>query len=72
MSVSVEYCFSYFTRENYRNLIRLARERRVFENYSHLTNKGNFVLWRHDVDFSMHSACRLAKIEAEEKSLVKF
>jgi len=61
-----KFFFSDFTRENYRRLIRLAKEKYVFRNYNDFNNQERFILWRHDVDFSMHGSVKLAKIEAEE------
>jgi hypothetical protein len=61
-----EYHFADFTRTNYRRLIRLARERFVFTAFHEIDRSKRFVLWRHDVDFSVHSALKLAAIEAEE------
>jgi hypothetical protein len=60
------YHFSDFTRSNYRRLLRLAREQYVFRTFSDYQPDERFVLWRHDVDFSMHAARKLADIEAEE------
>jgi hypothetical protein len=61
-----EYNVEDFTRENYRRLLRLAKEKYIFRSYSDFVPEEKFVIWRHDVDFSMHSALRLAQIEAEE------
>ena len=60
----IRYCN--FTEQAYRNLIRqLKQAEYVFANYS-APISGRHVLWRHDVDFSMHRARALARIEAEE------
>jgi len=54
-----------FTEENYRELLRLAKQRRTFESYDTTVTEPH-LLWRHDVDMSVHRALRLAEIEAEE------
>ena len=54
-----------FTEENYRGIIVRARERYAFEPFGTELAEAH-VLWRHDVDFSVHRALRLAEIEAEE------
>jgi hypothetical protein len=60
------YHFADFTRENYRRLLRLAKQNYVFRSYTDFARDERFIIWRHDVDFSMHSARKLAQIEAEE------
>lgn len=61
------YHYADFTRDNYRRLLRLAKERYRFRAYTEISAADEpFVLWRHDVDMSVHSALRLARIEAEE------
>jgi hypothetical protein len=65
-TVAERYHFADFTRENYRRLVRLAKEKYVFRTYGSFDKSERFVLWRHDVDFSMQAARRLARIESEE------
>lgn len=65
-SVAERFHFADFTRANYRQLVRLARENYAFRTFSSFDRSERFVLWRHDVDFSMHAARHLARIEAEE------
>jgi len=60
------YHFADFTRANYRRLVVLAKERFTFRTFTSFSETERFVIWRHDVDFSPHSARRLADIEAEE------
>lgn len=55
-----------FTRHNYRKLLSLAKQHYSFAGYDGIQDKTTFLLWRHDVDFSMHAAVKLALIEAEE------
>lgn len=66
MEKSDEYYFSDFTEDGYRKLIRVAKAYYTFEDYG-TKCAGPHVLWRHDVDFSMHRALRMAQIEAEEQ-----
>jgi hypothetical protein len=54
-----------FTEDSYRGIIRAARERYSFESFGTEPDRPH-VLWRHDVDFSVHRALRLAEIEADE------
>jgi hypothetical protein len=56
------YHFSDFTEICYRQLVRSARERYRFERFGSSTNEPH-VLWRHDVDLSIHRALRIAEIE---------
>jgi hypothetical protein len=66
MTNAEKYHYSDFTRKNYRRLLQLAKQKYTscsFENYSEYSN---FIIWRHDIDFSVHSSYALAKIEAEE------
>lgn len=65
-SLAERFHFADFTRANYRRLVRLAKEKYVFRTFGSFEKTEGFVLWRHDVDFSMHAALRLASIEAEE------
>lgn len=66
MNNAERYHFADFTRSNYRRLLQLAREQYVFRTFTDFRPDERFVLWRHDVDLSMHAARRLAEIEAEE------
>lgn len=66
MTNSTKYHFSDFTRENYRSLLRLAKSKYKFINFTGSPIEDGSVLWRHDVDYSPQSALKLAKIENEE------
>lgn len=55
-----------FTEKNYRKLIKQAKANYNFITYDELKNNGKNILWRHDIDFSVHRAAKLANIEAEE------
>lgn len=66
MTNADRYHFADFTRANYRRLLRLASVRYVFRRMTDFRRDEAFVIWRHDLDFSVHAALRLARIEAEE------
>lgn len=66
MPAGGQFHFSDFTRENYRRLLRLAKQAYPFTTYPRADFKTRFVLWRHDVDMSIHASERLAAIEADE------
>ena len=57
--------FSDFTENSYRSIINLAKSKFVFSRFHDRATSVRHVLWRHDVDFSMHRAAKLAKIENE-------
>lgn len=69
-SLAETYHFADFTRGNYRKLLRLAKQSYVFRSYANAHTDADddqySVLWRHDVDYSVHSARALAQIEHEE------
>jgi len=58
--------FSDFTEENYRYLLSIAKQHYDFIFYVEMDKPGKKILWRHDIDLSVHRAYRLAKIEIEE------
>jgi len=60
-----KYNFSDFTFSEYENLIDLAKKNYVFRGFDNFNKSENFVLWRHDIDFSMTSALELAKIDSK-------
>jgi hypothetical protein len=66
MTNAERYHFADFTRDNYRRLLDLARRTYVCRTYVDFAKDERFVLWRHDVDFSVHAARKMAGIEAEE------
>lgn len=61
--------WSEFTEAGYRALARMAAQRFSFISFPVASSSGSHAapvaLWRHDVDFSVHRALRLAEIEAE-------
>jgi hypothetical protein len=66
MSNADRFAYHDFTRANYRALVRLAKSHYRFCSYSEPWPANGFVLWRHDVDISVHAAQALAWIEADE------
>ena len=60
---SKRYQFADFTRTNYAALVRMAQDAYPPRTYTDFRGEKRFVLWRHDVDFSLHSALKLAEIE---------
>jgi hypothetical protein len=66
MDNAVRYHFADFTTDNFRRLVRLAKANYLFRRFTDFDPAERFVLWRHDVDFSVHRAAKMARIEAEE------
>lgn len=62
---SRRYRFDDFTHEQYRRLLDLARQRYAFRLYDDFRPDETFVLWRHDLDFSISDALPLARMEAD-------
>lgn len=54
-----------FTEYSYREILELARVHRKPIFFTEYKSTGNNLLWRHDIDFSVHRALRLATIEGE-------
>ena len=52
-----------FTIDRFCELIRLAQKSYHFSNYCELPLKEGGILWRHDIDYSLNRALRLAKLE---------
>jgi len=63
MKDSSKYYFDDFTENNYKRLLLLAKEKYTFVEYGDYKNLGKNILWRHDIDFSVHRAYKLALIE---------
>ena len=60
-----EFHFADFTTMAYRALLRRAGETWTFRGYDDAAAGERFIIWRHDVDCSMHRAHALARIEAD-------
>jgi hypothetical protein len=54
-----------FTVEHYRTLLELAKKNYSFASYCDIPWGQRFVLWRHDVDYSLNRSLALAKLEHE-------
>ncbi|RAZ55302.1 hypothetical protein [Campylobacter hyointestinalis] len=57
----MNYYESDFTEQNYRNILKKILSDTIF--YDEICDRDKFVLWRHDVDFSIHRAYALAVLE---------
>ena len=55
-----------FTEAAYRELLKVARARYVFRPFAEALEMTSGVLWRHDIDMSVHRALALARIERDE------
>lgn len=66
MSNASTYHFSDFTTQNYSKLLTLAKTNFTFKTFNTFQNEPEFIIWRHDVDFSMHRALKMAQLEAEQ------
>ena len=60
------YNFDDFTEENYRILLKLTKKKWQFIDFPSYQTRSRACLWRHDIDFSVQRAYRLAEIEFEE------
>ena len=64
--ITLSDSYNDFSESSYRGLLRLAKANWKFIPYADFESEGKAVLWRHDVDISIHRALRLAEIEHEE------
>lgn len=55
-----------FTVEHYRRLLRMAKSGWKVATYENIRWSEGFLLWRHDLDFSLNRSLALAQIESEE------
>lgn len=63
-----KYHFADFTRTNFRRIIRVLKQRGMsFVTLDEAAAAGPEVVIRHDVDFSMHAALKMAQIESDEE-----
>ncbi|MBI4647021.1 MAG: hypothetical protein HY738_10635, partial [Bacteroidia bacterium] len=65
MNNAEKYLFKDFTFKEYRELLEIASQNYIFRNFTNFQENENFIIWRHDVDFSLINAWELAKIEKE-------
>ena len=54
-----------FTEDHYGHLLRLAKSQYRFASFDEYDSLDRIVVWRHDVDLSVHRAYRLSQMEAE-------
>lgn len=62
----MNYSYQDFTESKYKTILRIAKQNYNFISYQDYQSKGRNLLWRHDIDISVHRARRLAELEAEE------
>jgi hypothetical protein len=65
MNNSEKYKFSDFTLKHYKKIIKTLKEKHTFMSFTNFEKQKNFVLKRHDVDFTLENALDLAIIESE-------
>lgn len=63
MTKEQDYLYSDFTEENYERLLTIAINNYNLILYPDHASPGRNLLWRHDVDYSIHRALALAHIE---------
>jgi len=56
-----------FTTNQYRELLIIAKRNYTFSSYDDINYDQKFILWRHDIDFSINRAEKLAEIEHNEQ-----
>ena len=61
------YIPSEFTLAEFEKLLRLASNHFKFKKYTDPRSNENSILWRHDIDFSLEQAVKLAKIESNHQ-----
>lgn len=65
MTNKEKFNFTDFTQVHYREILQVIKQNYEFVNYENFKEKESFLLWRHDVDFSLDYSLDLAKIENE-------
>lgn len=65
MNNSDKYMFSDFTLKHYKEIIIALKKNHTFESFTSFDKNTNFVLKRHDVDFTLENALNLAIIESD-------
>ena len=66
MKNDLKYNFADFTTSNYRMLIQMAKKSYTFSHFGDYDMYNQFIIMRHDIDYSVKSALRLAQIENSE------
>ena len=67
-----KFYFNDFTLSEYESLLILASDRYKFSSYEEIENRDEFLLWRHDIDFSVDRALNLAQIESKHGAMSTF
>jgi hypothetical protein len=63
-NISLQYRFSDFILNNYKRLLQIAKDNYTFIMFHDLDgSKNKSIVWRHDVEFSVPIAIKMAKIE---------
>ena len=55
-----------FTYSNYRGLLKMAKSGWKILDYRNIDWDEKFIVWRHDVDYSLNCSLKLAKVEQQE------
>ena len=61
----MDYYFSDFTEDNYKRLLTIFTDKFQFYHYDKWDKIDKGVIWRHDIDYSVHRAAKLSKIEKQ-------
>lgn len=61
----MDYYFSDFTEDNYKRLLTIIKDKFQFYHYDKWDKIDKGVIWRHDIDYSVHRAAKLSKIEKQ-------
>jgi hypothetical protein len=69
---SLKYNFKDFTRTAYRSYLKIAKDKYPFRTFLNFNKSERYILWRHDIDLSMHAAFQIAQIEAEEGVIANY
>lgn len=59
----IKYHFADFTHKEYETMLQTAKSKYEFRLYEEIQPEDSFVLWRHDIDFSVEASLALAKLE---------
>lgn len=68
----MELYLSDFTLSHYEHLLALAKKNYKFVTYDDINFNERFILWRHDCDFSLNRALKLAELEHQSSVVSTF
>ncbi|MAI88809.1 MAG: hypothetical protein CMF98_07190 [Candidatus Marinimicrobia bacterium] len=71
-STAINPNISDFTINKYQELLVLAKKNYNFVSYQNINFNQKFVLWRHDCDFSLNRALKLAELEKRENIVTTY